>query len=167
MSSDVAGAPDDRSPAAGRFEDGPRHLVAVADLAVEVTDHSGRHTSGRLVGTGHRLRLEVADPAVVMAATGRGTTHGMGAQLAAAGVRLELHGPRGRVAMIDPERMSRLGRLLTGSSHVTVDRAGWTVPARAVLPAGATLVGRVTAVAAAVAVLGVLGLGLTRSRRRR
>lgn len=161
MSSDAAGAPDDRSPATGRFGDRPGHLVAVADLAVEVTDPVGRHTAGRLVGTGHRLRLEVADPAVVLAATGRGTTHGMGVQLAAAGVRIELHGPRGRVAMIDPERTSRLGALLTGSPYVTLDRAGWTLPARAALPPGLPAV-----VAPAVGVLAAAGVLVWALRRR-
>ncbi|GAA4743402.1 hypothetical protein [Actinomycetospora chibensis] len=155
--------PDAAGPAArGPFEDGPSHLVAEIDLAMEVTDTSGRHTSGRLVGTGHRLHLEVTDPAVVVAAAGRGATQGVSARLAAAGVRAELHGPRGRVAMIDPERSSRVGRLLTGSPHVTLDRAGWALPVRAALPPGAARVGRV---AAAVVVV-VVGLGLARSRRR-
>lgn len=161
MSSDVAGAPDDRSSATGRFEDGTRHLVAAADFAVEVTDPWGRHTSGRLVGTGHRLRLEVADPVVVLAATGRGTTQGIGAQLAAAGVRVELHGPQGRVAMIDPERTSRLGALLTGSPHLTLDHAGWVLPARAAFPPGSvTFLGPMTGVILA------LGVAVAWARRR-
>ncbi len=160
-------SPDAAGPAArGPFEDGPGHLIAEVDLAMEVTDTSGRHTSGRLVGTGHRLRLEVTDPAVVVAAAGRGATQGVSARLAAAGVRAELHGPRGRVAMIDPERTSRVGRLLTGSPHVVLDRAGWALPARAALPPGAALFGRVAAVVAVVAVVIGLGLGFAWTRRR-
>ena len=157
-------SPDAAGPAArGPLEDGPGHLIAEVDLAMEVTDTSGRHTSGRLVGTGHRLRLEVTDPAVVVAAAGRGATQGVSARLAAAGVRAELHGPRGRVAMIDPERTSRVGQLLTGTPHVTLDRAGWALPARAALSPGAALVVR-TAVAVVAVV--VVGLGLAWSRRR-
>ena len=48
------------------------------DLAIEVADPSGRRTSGRLIGTGHRLRMEVTDPAVVVAAAGRGAAHLLG-----------------------------------------------------------------------------------------
>jgi hypothetical protein len=139
--------------AAGPFEDGPGHLVAEVDVRVEVTDHAGRHTAGRLVGTGHRLRLEVADPAVVVAASGRGATHGVAARLAGAVVRAELHGPRGRVAVIDPERTSRVGALLTGSPHVVLDRAGWALPLRASLSPG----GAVVLAGSVVAVLALAG----------
>jgi hypothetical protein len=149
------------SDAVGPFEDGPGHLVAEVDIRVEVTDHAGRHTAGRLVGTGHRLRLEVTDPAVVVAATGRGATEGVAARLAAAGVRAELHGPRGRVAMIDPERTSRVGELLTGSPHIVLDRAGWALPVRASLPGG------VTVLAGVATVLAVGGLVSGRAIRRR
>lgn len=149
--------------AAGPFEDGPGHLVAEVDVRVEVTDHAGRHTAGRLVGTGHRLRLEVTDPAVVVAASGRGATQGVAARLAAAGVRAELHGPRGRVAVIDPERTSRIGELLTGSPHITLDRAGWALPVRAShLPGGVTVL-----VGTAATVLAVGGLVSGRALRRR
>ena len=63
--------------------------------------------------------------------------------------------------MIDPERTSRVGRLLTGSPHVTLDRAGWALPARAALPPGAALFGRLAAVVAVV-----IGLGFAWTRRR-
>src|SRR4051794_5442464 len=108
------------------------------------------YTVGRLVGTAQRLRLEVTDPAVVVAASGRGATHGVAARLAAAGVRAELHGPHGRVAVIDPERTSCAGALLTGSPHVVLDRAGWALPLRASLSPGGTVVlaGSVAAVLA-------------------
>lgn len=140
----------------GRFEDGPSHLQAEVDLTIEVADPSGRRTSGRLVGTGHRLRIEVTDPAVVVAAAGRGTAHVLGGRLAEAGMRAELHGPRGRVAMIDPGRTSRVGSLLTGSPHVILERSGWSLPGRALLPVGrAVLVASAAAVAAGVLLLGV------------
>ena len=142
----------------GRFEDGPGHLVAEVDLAVEVTDATGRGTSGRLVGTAHRLRLEVTDPAVVVAAAGRGATHGLGDRLAEFGVRVELHGPRGRVAMIDPERTSRLGALFAGSPHVVLDRGHWILPLRAALPLGRPALAPVVGAATVAVVLGgVLG----------
>ncbi|MDF2977579.1 MAG: hypothetical protein K0S40_2307 [Actinomycetospora sp.] len=139
------------------------HLVAEVDLRVEVTDHVGRRTAGRLVGTAQRLRLDVTDPAVVVAASGRGATHGLAARLAAAGVRAELHGPRGRVAVIDPRRTSRAGALLTGSPHVTLDRAGWALPVRASLPPRAAAV--LAAVASVVAVGGLVSARALRRRR--
>jgi hypothetical protein len=143
------------------------HLVAEVDLRVEVTDHAGRHTAGRLVGTARRLRLDVTDPAVVVSASGRGATHGVAARLAAAGVRAELHGPHGRVAVIDPERTSRVATLLTGSPHVLLDRAGWALPVRATLPPGgvAVLAGTVAAVLAGGAL--VSGRAMLRRRSRR
>ena len=36
---------------------------------------------------------------------------------------------------LDPNRTDRIGALLTGSPHVTVDSAAWCVVARAALPA--------------------------------
>lgn len=153
--------------AAGPFEDGAGHLVAEVDVRVEVTDHVGRHTAGRLVGTLPRLRLEVTDPAVVVAASGRDATHGVAARLAAAGVRAELHGPRGRVAVIDPGRTSRVGAVLAGSPHVVLERAGWALPVRASVPPGAVTV-LAGAVAAALAVGGlVTGRAVLRRRSRR
>ena len=137
----------------GRFEDGPVHLVAEVDLAVEVTDPAGRATSGRLAGTSHRLRLEVTDPAVVIAAAGRGATHGLGDQLAGLGVRLELHGPRGRVAMIDPGRTSRLGARLAGSPHVVLERGRWVLALRAALPPRRAATAAATGTAAVAAAL--------------
>ena len=145
---------------------GAGHLVAEVDVRVEVTDHVGRRTAGRLVGTAQRLRLDVTDPAVVVAASGRDATHALATRLAAAGVRAELHGPRGRVAVIDPERTSRVGALLTGSPHVTLDRAGWALPARVSLPPGAVAILAGTA-AALLAAGGLVSGGAVRRRRSR
>jgi len=145
---------------------GAGHLIAEVDIRVEVTDHVGRRTAGRLVGTAQRLHLDVADPAVVVAASGRDATHGLAARLAAAGVRAELHGPRGRVAVIDPDRTSRVGALLTGSPHVTLDRAGWALPARASLPPGAVTILAGT-VAALLAAGGLVSGRAVRRRRSR
>jgi len=146
------------SPDAGR-------LVAEVDLRVEVTDHAGRRTAGRLVGTADRLRLDVTDPAVVVAASGRGATEGVAARLAAAGVRAELHGPRGRVAVIDPARTSRVGALLTGSPHIVLDRAGWALPVRASLPGGVPVLAGTVATVLAVGGL-VSGRAIRRRRSR-
>jgi hypothetical protein len=112
----------------------PGRLLVDVDLALEVTDADGRRTSGRLVGTGDSLRMTVSDPAVVVAAAGQGAGHSLADRLADAGVRVELHGPRGRVATIDPGRTSRLGSLVAGSPHVVLDRSAWVLAARTRLP---------------------------------
>lgn len=158
MAADPA-APREADTARGRFEDRPGRLVAEIDLSVEVTDTAGRHTSGRLVGTRNRLRLDVTDPVVVIGAAGRGATGGMAARLAEAGVRAELHGPRGRVARIDPGTTSRAGAMLAGSRHVTLDRRGWLLPVRALSP-------RVVSTAGGVAAAVVVAAVLAHSRRR-
>ncbi|MFC5061773.1 hypothetical protein [Actinomycetospora atypica] len=126
--------------------------VAV-DLVLEVTDAAGRRTSGHLVGSGEHVRMTVTDPAVVVAAAGRGAGHSFADRLADAGVRAELHGPRGRVATIDPARTSRLGSLVTGSSHVVLDRSAWTLAARTRLPSAR---GLALGAAAAVVVIAAL-----------
>ena len=148
--------PAPSTPTRGRFEDRPGHLLAEVDLAIEVTDVHGRRTSGRLVGTGHRLRMEVDDPAVVIAATGRGATRAIGGRLADAGIRAELHGRRGRVARVDPGRTSRVGGLLAGSPHVILDGVGWRLAGRGLLPRRRALL-----LTATVAVVVALGAGVS------
>ena len=150
MSTDPAG-PAPSTPTRGRFEDRPGHLLAEVDLAVEVTDVHGRRTGGRLVGTGHRLRMDVDDPAVVIAATGRGATRVIASGLADAGIRAELLGRRGRVARVDPGRTSRLGGLLAGSPHVILDGAGWRLVGRGLLPGPRALLFGAAVVAAVAA----------------
>jgi len=151
VSTDPAG-PAPSAPTRGRFEDRPGHLLAEVDLAVEVTDVHGRRTGGRLVGTGHRLRMDVDDPAVVIAATGRGATRVIASRLADAGIRAELLGRHGRVARVDPGRTSRLGGLLAGSPHVILDGAGWRLVGRGLLPGPRVLL---LGAAVALAVAGV------------
>jgi hypothetical protein len=105
--------------------------------------------------------MEVDDPAVVIAAAGRGASHQVGSRLADAGIRAELHGRRGRVARIDPGRTSRAGGLLAGSPHVILDGAGWRLAGRVLLPARrALLLGAGLAVAVGTG-------GSVRSIRRR
>lgn len=55
VSTDPTGPAPGSTAVGGRFEDRPSRLTAEVDLTVEVTDSAGSHTSGRLVGTGHRL----------------------------------------------------------------------------------------------------------------
>jgi hypothetical protein len=72
---------------------------------------------------------------VFFAVTSRPVLSAVAARLAEAGLSAEVHGPRGRVGGLEPNRTSRMGALLTGSPHVAVDPAAWRVVARAALPA--------------------------------
>ena len=108
------------------------HLLVDADLDVEIDSGAGGLAVGRLTGSGHRLRLQVDHPEVLAAAAGRSVVAGLAAGLAQAGISAELHGPRGRIAHVDPGRTSRIGALVTGSSHVGIDPAAWALAAAAV-----------------------------------
>jgi hypothetical protein len=104
-------------------------------LIIGVDAGSGESANGRLAGTGHRFRFEVDRPDVFFAATSRPVLSAVAARMAEAGLSAEVHGPRGRIGGLDPNRTSRIGALLTGSPHVAVDPAAWSVVARTVPPA--------------------------------
>ena len=106
-----------------------------ADLIIGVDAGSGGSANGRLTGTGHRFRFEVDRPDVFFAATSRPVLSAVAARMAEAGLSGEVHGPRGRVGGLDPNRTTRIGALLTGSPHIAVDPAAWSVVARTALPA--------------------------------
>ena len=106
-----------------------------ADLIIGVDAGSGGSANGRLTGTGQRFRFEVDRPGVFFAATSRPVLSAVAARMAEAGLSAEVHGPRGRIGGLDPNRTSRIGALLTGSPHVAVDPAAWSVVAGTVLPA--------------------------------
>jgi len=114
---------------------------------------AGEHTTGRLTGHRHRLRLEFDRPEILTETTGRSTVSAVVAQLVSAHLRPELHGPRGRIAVVDPAHTSRIAALLTGSPHITVDRLGWALAARTVASttAAAVAVGATALLAVAVA----------------
>lgn len=123
-----------------------------ADLAISVDDGAGATATGRLTGHGQQLHLRMDRPEVLIGAAGRRTGAALAGQVAATGIRAELHGPRGRVAVLDPGRTSRVGAVVLGNRHLRVDPAGWGVLARSVVsPRRALLAG-----AAAVAGLLVL-----------
>ena len=110
----------------------PPALRVEADLAIEV---DGR--SATLRGNGNTLVLTSAHPeAVWAAAVGAALPAGVGVasgpraialvadQLAAAGLRLEVTGPQGRVVRLGDGVRSTLGRIATGSSAVGPGRPG-------------------------------------------
>jgi len=140
-------------PARDRSSDWTRYLALDADLAIEVDTAAGEHTTGRLTGHRHRLRLEFDRPEILIGTTGRSMVTAVVAQLVSAHLRTELHGPRGRIAVVDPAHTSRIAALLTGSPHITVDRLGWALAARTVASttAAAVAVGATALLAVAVA----------------
>ncbi len=119
-------------PAPDHAPDWTRYLEVDADLAVEMETDTGERTTGRLTGQGHRLRLELDRPELLAGTADRSVVAAVAAQLARAHLRAELHGPRGRIALVDPAHRSRVAALLTGSPHIRIDRPGWALAARAV-----------------------------------
>jgi hypothetical protein len=142
-------------PARNQSSDWTRYLALDADLAIEVDTAAGEHTTGRLTGHGHRLRLEFDRPEILTETTGRSMVTAAAAQLVSAHLRAELHGPRGRIAVVDPAHTSRVAALLTGSPHITVDRLGWALAARTVASTtvAAVAVGATALLAVAVAAI--------------
>ena len=110
----------------------PLALRVEADLAIEVDGKSAT-----LSGNGNTLVLTSAYPeAVWAAAVGAALPAGVGGasgpraiglvadQLAAAGLTLEVTGPRGRVVRLGDGVHSTLGQIATGSSAVAAGRPG-------------------------------------------
>lgn len=155
----TAGSLRPPEPAGSPLPEWTQYLTVDADLDIELDSAAGRHATGRLTSQGHRLRLEFDHPEVLAGTADRSVVTAVAAQLHQAQLRAELHGPRGRIAVFDPAQTSRVAALVAGSPHITIDRPGWLLAARAVAPAtlGAVAVG-VTAVLTAAAVV--------RSRRR-
>jgi len=73
-------------------------------LIIGVDAGSGGSAKGRLTGTGQRFRFEVDRPGVFFAATSRPVLSAVAARMAEAGLSGEVHGPRGRVGGLDPNR---------------------------------------------------------------
>jgi hypothetical protein len=140
-------------PARHQSSDWTRYVALDADLAIEVDTAAGEHTTGRLTGHGDRLRLQFDRPEILTETTGRSMVTAVAAQLVSAHLHAELHGPRGRIAVVDPDHTSRVAALLTGSPHITVDRLGWALAARtmASTTVAAVAVGATALLAVAVA----------------
>lgn len=131
-----------------------RYLAVDADLDVEVETPAGERSTGRLTANGHRLRLELDRPELLAGTTSRSAVSAVAAQLVAAQLHGELHGPRGRIAAVDPDHTGRIAALLTGSPHITIDRLGWALAARRAAPATlATVAMGITALLAVSAIL--------------
>ena len=125
------------------------------ELALEVEDVDGRHASGTLRGDdAGGVRLDVDRPEVLLGALpDRVSTSGALAIARELGVRVEVHGPRGRLAVLDPDGSSRLAALVTGEPGLRVSpaaAAAWVRgPGRRLVP----LVGAVVALGAVVLVV--------------
>ena len=132
-----------------------RYLAVDADLDIEVDTAAGEHATGRLTGHGHRLRLEFDRPELLAETTDRSTLTAVAAQLVRAQLRAELHGPRGRIAVVDPAPTSRVAALLTGSPHIrSTGRGGHSRPGGTRATVGrCRCCGRVTALLAVAAIV--------------
>lgn len=98
------------------------YLEIEADLGIEVDTASG-HTCGRLTGEGRHLVLQLDQPEVLTGTTGRAALAALATRLAQARIGVEVHGPHGRIATLDPDRTSRVAAWVTGSPHIVLDPA--------------------------------------------
>ena len=141
-------------PARDQLPEWARYLDVDADLAIEVETAAGKRATGRLTGHGHRLRLELDRPELLTGTTDRSAIAAVAAQLARADLRAEFHGPRGRIAVVDPAHNGRVAALLTGSPHLRIDRPGWSLAARTATPTTlAAIAGTVAVLFAAASVI--------------
>jgi len=148
--------PDDSSGSDG--SGGPAFGVE-ADLTVEIDGGADGRAWGRLTGDGQRLRLVVDRPEVLTGSTGRSTVRALAARLADLGLHVEVQGPRGRIATLDPARNSRLSALVVGSPHIAFEPGAWPLALRTGAP---WLSRRRAAVALSVAVVAAVTWGLAR-----
>lgn len=146
----------------GRPGPGPRpRPVVEADLLVQVTDASGGTGRVEVTGDEHGLSLDVDRPEIVLATLPAGprAADAFGAARAL-GFRIEVRGPRGRLAVLDPDRPSRLAGLLTGEPTLRVTPAAVGAWARG--PGRRPLVGGIVALALGAAAIAIAARRPTR-----
>jgi hypothetical protein len=132
-----------------------------ADLRVELTTAAGRSTTALVTGHGQRLRVETRRPDQLITAVDRVEMGRAAELLAAAGITVDVCGPRGPVATLGAGTSNRVGRAITGSRHVAADLAGALRLAWATRPVRTTAI-VLPAVAAVLAVM--TRMRLTRAR---
>lgn len=96
-----------------------------ADLTFTVDD-DGRTGAGRVTADGHTVRVELDRPGATLAAVPGSPVAAVRALRAVAGrlgVRIEVHGPRARLGVVEPARTGRRGRLRIGAAGA---RAGFS-----------------------------------------
>lgn len=126
-----AGAGPDRDEPSG---DGPG-IDIEADLVIDVDAGPRGRTTAYLSGSGQELRLRAIRPEILVAAAGRTVGSTVSELVGGAGVRAELHGPRRRIAVVDPAHSSRFAARALGDPHLHIDPAGWGVLTRAAVSA--------------------------------
>ncbi len=108
-------------------------LAIDADLRVELTTAVGTSTTARVTGDGQQVRIEASRPEVLLSAVGRADVGRVAELLAATGVTVSVVGPHGPVATLGAGTSTRIGRAITGSSHVAPAPRGalslmWATP---------------------------------------
>ncbi len=94
-------------------------LEIEADLRMQVTAPSGRTTMAHVTGHGRQVQVDVEHPDVLFAAAEPAAVGQVADLLAAAGVTVRVVGPDGPTATVGAGAGTRLGKVATGSSHVS------------------------------------------------
>lgn len=93
-------------------------LDVTADLTLHVTAPTGETTGVHVTGAGREVHVEAERPAVLFSAVAPDDVGRAAELLAAAGLVVRVTGPDGAVATVGAGVDNRLGRAVTGSSHV-------------------------------------------------
>ena len=99
-------------------------LAVDADLRLVVTTATGDSTIARVTGSGQQVSVEAQRPDVLLAAVDRADVGRVADLLTAAGITVEVHGPRGPVVTLGAGTSNRVGRALTGSGGVAPTSQG-------------------------------------------
>lgn len=99
-------------------------LAVDADLRLELTTAAGASSVVRVTGHGRRVRVDAERPEVFLTELDRADVGRLADLLAAAGISVGVHGPRGPVATLGAGTSNRLGRFVTGSARVAPARGG-------------------------------------------
>jgi hypothetical protein len=149
----------------GRLAEGlvPLEVTGSLDFSLDTG------STGRVEGVGSRILVTADDPVAAFRAAaapgnGRPALGGLGDVLAAAGLVVEVTGPRGSVATLGDGVDSPVGRLLAGSRHVRPGRLRAVTPLAAAR--GVDLLGPAARRLVPLLPLAALWLALRQVRRR-
>ena len=104
--------------------DPTRRMALVADLALSVDDGDRGRAHGMVTSGAAGLRLDVDRPQVFLDALPPWPdTAGVLRAMVDADLRVEVHGPRGRLAVLDPAWHGRIAGILTGEPALRLTSA--------------------------------------------
>lgn len=144
--------------------DPTRRMALVADLALSVDDGDSARAHAMVTSGAAGLRLDVDRPQIFLDALPPWPdTAGVLRALVDADLRVEVHGPRGRLAVLDPASRTRVVGILTGEPALRLTSAA----VLACLRRAGRRVGVATVVSAAAVGVAVVGVAVAAACIRR